>query len=115
MAQISYDQLVRWVGNAPGFGAWGDILCLSVPHDQGCLSLGRTAASFGRICCRQNPSSNCGAGYSGVELACKLADRLGERGRFRLIELTDQILRTSQSLTSQQLVKPWKRGVFGLI
>jgi len=67
----------------------------SVPHDQGCLSLGRTAASFGRICCRQNPSSNCGAGYSGVELACKLADRLGERGRFRLIELTDQILRTS--------------------
>jgi len=40
-------------------------------------------------------SSNCGAGYSGVELACKLADRLGERGRFRLIELTDQILRTS--------------------
>lgn len=36
-----------------------------------------------------------GAGYSGVELACKLAERLGERGRFRLIELTDQILRTS--------------------
>ncbi len=36
-----------------------------------------------------------GGGYSGVELACKLADRLGERGRFRLIELTDQILRTS--------------------
>ncbi len=36
-----------------------------------------------------------GAGYSGVELACKLADRLGERGRFRLIELTEQILRTS--------------------
>ncbi|MBV9388596.1 MAG: NAD(P)/FAD-dependent oxidoreductase [Chroococcidiopsidaceae cyanobacterium CP_BM_ER_R8_30] len=36
-----------------------------------------------------------GAGYSGVELACKLADRLGERGRLRLIELSDQILRTS--------------------
>ena len=36
-----------------------------------------------------------GAGYSGVELACKLADRMGERGRFRLIELSDQILRTS--------------------
>lgn len=36
-----------------------------------------------------------GAGYSGVELACKLADRLGERGRIRIIELTDQILRTS--------------------
>jgi NADH dehydrogenase len=36
-----------------------------------------------------------GAGYSGVELACKLADRLGGRGRLRLIEQADQILRTS--------------------
>ncbi|MBD0364443.1 MAG: FAD-dependent oxidoreductase, partial [Coleofasciculus sp. C3-bin4] len=36
-----------------------------------------------------------GAGYSGVELACKLAERLGERGRLRLIELGDLILRTS--------------------
>lgn len=36
-----------------------------------------------------------GAGYCGVELACKLAERLGERGRLRLIELSDLILRTS--------------------
>ncbi|NES95294.1 MAG: NAD(P)/FAD-dependent oxidoreductase [Desertifilum sp. SIO1I2] len=36
-----------------------------------------------------------GAGYSGVELACKLADRLGERGRLRLVEMSDTILRTS--------------------
>ena len=36
-----------------------------------------------------------GAGYSGVELACKLAERLGDRGRLRLVELSDQILRTS--------------------
>lgn len=36
-----------------------------------------------------------GAGYSGVELACKLADRLGERGRLRLIEQGEMILRTS--------------------
>ena len=36
-----------------------------------------------------------GAGYSGVELACKLADRLGERIRLRLIEMSDMILRTS--------------------
>ena len=33
-----------------------------------------------------------GAGPSGVELACKLADRLGERGRLRLIDRGDQIL-----------------------
>jgi len=36
-----------------------------------------------------------GAGYCGVELVCKLADRLGERGRFRLIEQSNEILRTS--------------------
>jgi len=36
-----------------------------------------------------------GAGYCGVELACKLADRLQERGRLRLIEQSDQILQAS--------------------
>jgi len=36
-----------------------------------------------------------GAGYCGVELACKLADRLGDRGRFRLIEQSNQILQSS--------------------
>ncbi|MDJ0729870.1 MAG: NAD(P)/FAD-dependent oxidoreductase [Crocosphaera sp.] len=36
-----------------------------------------------------------GGGYSGVELACKLADRLGERGRIRLVERGDKILSTS--------------------
>jgi NADH:ubiquinone reductase (non-electrogenic) len=36
-----------------------------------------------------------GGGYSGVELACKLADRLGERGRLRLIERSDTVLSTS--------------------
>jgi demethylphylloquinone reductase len=33
-----------------------------------------------------------GAGYSGVELACKLADRLKDRGRIRLIQSRDTIL-----------------------
>ncbi|PIG91970.1 NAD(P)/FAD-dependent oxidoreductase [Gloeocapsopsis sp. IPPAS B-1203] len=36
-----------------------------------------------------------GGGYCGVELACKLADRLQNRARIRLIEMTDQVLRTS--------------------
>ncbi len=36
-----------------------------------------------------------GGGYSGVELACKLAERLGSQGRVRIIEMTDQILRNS--------------------
>ena len=46
-----------------------------------------------------------GGGYSGVELACKLADRLGERGRFRLIEIGDEILRTSPDFNRQAATK----------
>lgn len=36
-----------------------------------------------------------GGGYSGVELACKVADRLGDRGRVRLVERAAEILQTS--------------------
>lgn len=36
-----------------------------------------------------------GGGYSGVELACKLADRLGDRGRLRIIERGERILKQS--------------------
>ncbi len=43
-----------------------------------------------------------GAGYSGVELACKLADRLGDRGRIRLVELSDTILRASPEFNRRQ-------------
>ena len=54
-----------------------------------------------------------GAGYCGVELACKLADRLGERGRFRLIELSDQILRTSPEFNRTAASKALEaRGVW---
>lgn len=42
-----------------------------------------------------------GGGYSGVELACKLADRLQERGRLRLIERDDTILRNSPSFNQE--------------
>jgi NADH:ubiquinone reductase (non-electrogenic) len=54
-----------------------------------------------------------GGGYSGVELACKLADRLGERGRFRLVELSDQILRTSPEFNKEAATKALEaKGVF---
>jgi NADH dehydrogenase len=42
-----------------------------------------------------------GGGYSGVELACKLRDRLGERGRIRLIERNSTILSTSPESNRQ--------------
>jgi demethylphylloquinone reductase len=54
-----------------------------------------------------------GAGYSGVELACKLADRLKDRGRFRLIEISDQILRTSSEFNREAAKKALDaKGVF---
>jgi NADH:ubiquinone reductase (non-electrogenic) len=46
-----------------------------------------------------------GGGYSGVELACKLAERLGDRGRVRLIERTDTLLRTSPEHNRQAAQK----------
>jgi len=42
-----------------------------------------------------------GGGYSGVELACKVADRLGDRGRVRLVERGDDILHTSAEFNRQ--------------
>ncbi len=46
-----------------------------------------------------------GAGYSGVELACKLAERLGERGRLRLIERGDAILKRSPEFNQEAAQK----------
>jgi len=46
-----------------------------------------------------------GGGYSGVELACKLADRLGDRGRIRLVELSETILRTSPEFNREAAKK----------
>ncbi len=36
-----------------------------------------------------------GGGYTGVELACKLADRLGQRGRIRIVDRGSEILKGS--------------------
>ncbi|NES21604.1 MAG: NAD(P)/FAD-dependent oxidoreductase [Symploca sp. SIO3E6] len=46
-----------------------------------------------------------GGGYSGVELACKLAERLGARGRLRLIERGDEILKTSPEFNREAAQK----------
>ncbi len=46
-----------------------------------------------------------GGGYSGVELACKIAERLGDRGRVRIVEKTDKILATSPEFNQQAAQK----------
>lgn len=54
-----------------------------------------------------------GAGYSGVELACKLTDRLGDRGRLRLVEQAEQILRNSPEFNREAAQKALEeRGVW---
>ncbi|HAO09825.1 MAG TPA: FAD-dependent oxidoreductase [Planktothrix sp. UBA8407] len=42
-----------------------------------------------------------GGGYSGVELACKLADRLGTKARIRIIEQAEEILKTSPEFNQE--------------
>lgn len=54
-----------------------------------------------------------GAGYSGVELACKLADRLKERGRLRLVEQGDMILRYSAEFNREAATQALEeRGIW---
>ncbi|XFA71921.1 NAD(P)/FAD-dependent oxidoreductase [Thermosynechococcaceae cyanobacterium Okahandja] len=54
-----------------------------------------------------------GAGPSGVELACKLADRLGARGRIRLVDRNSEILKSSPEFNRQAaLAALEERGVW---
>jgi demethylphylloquinone reductase len=54
-----------------------------------------------------------GAGYSGVELACKLADRLKERGRIRLIQSRNTILPEAPEFNRKAALKALEqRGIW---
>ncbi len=46
-----------------------------------------------------------GGGYSGVELACKLAARLGKKGRIRIIDRGEQILEDSSEFNRKTAIK----------
>jgi NADH dehydrogenase len=46
-----------------------------------------------------------GGGYSGVELACKLKDRLGERSRIRIVERGEMILKASPEFNRETAQK----------
>jgi NADH dehydrogenase len=46
-----------------------------------------------------------GGGYSGVELALKIADRLGSRGRIRIIERGEQILKQAPKFNQEASLK----------
>jgi len=46
-----------------------------------------------------------GGGYSGVEVACKVAERLGDQGRIRIVELGDTILQNSPELNQKAAQK----------
>ena len=51
-----------------------------------------------------------GGGYSGVELACKLADRLGEQGRIRIIDRGKEILKDSSDFNRKTAIEALEKG-----
>ena len=51
-----------------------------------------------------------GGGYSGVELACKLADRLGEKGRIRIIDRGDKILKNAPEFNREAATKALEKN-----
>ncbi len=51
-----------------------------------------------------------GGGYSGVELACKLADRLGEKGRIRIIDRGTEILKDSSEFNRETAIKALEKN-----
>jgi demethylphylloquinone reductase len=54
-----------------------------------------------------------GAGYSGVEVACKLADRLKERGKIRLIQSRNTILPNAPEFNRNSAIKALEqRGIW---
>jgi demethylphylloquinone reductase len=93
-ANIIYDQLVLALGGETPIGNTPGVAEHTIPF----RNLQDVTRLEGRL--RHLETSDqekirvavVGAGFSGVELACKLADRLKERGRIRLIELGDKIL-----------------------
>ncbi len=54
-----------------------------------------------------------GAGYSGVEVACKLADRVKDRGRIRLVQSRDNILPDAPEFNRKAALKALEqRGIW---
>lgn len=96
-SSLNYDRLVLAMGGETPMDLAPGAAEHAIPF--------RTVADANRVAerLRQLEQSNAekirvaviGGGYSGVELACKLAERLGDRGRLRIVELSDQILRNS--------------------
>ncbi len=91
---INYDKLVLSLGGETPIGNTPGVVEHTIPF----RNLNDVNRLEGRL--RQLETSDAekirvaivGAGFSGVELACKLADRLGDRGRIRLVELGNKIL-----------------------
>ncbi len=46
-----------------------------------------------------------GGGYSGVEIACKISDRLGAKGRIRIIDRGEEILKTASKFNRETAIK----------
>lgn len=96
-SNLAYDQLVITMGGqTPVIGVPG-AKDYAIPFRslQDAYKLGEKLRDLEQSKAEKIRVAVVGGGYSGIEIACKLADRLGERGRLRIIEKSDMILRNS--------------------
>ncbi|MEA5595571.1 NAD(P)/FAD-dependent oxidoreductase [Rivularia sp. UHCC 0363] len=114
-SEISYDRLVLAMGGETPL----DMVPGAIPHAYAFRTLEDAYALEERLRILEESDKDkirvaiVGGGYSGVELACKLSDRLGERGRFRLVEMADGILRNSPEFNREAAKKALdERGVW---
>ncbi len=101
--QITYDYLVIAAGGTTKFVDLPGIKEYALPFKtlNDALRLKEKLRALETSAAEKIRIAIVGGGYSGVELACKLADRLGDRGRLRIIDRGDEILKNAPKFNQQ--------------
>ena len=104
---VNYDRLVIALGGSPALPSIPGVKDYALPFRT--LEDAYRVRQKLRLLEQENPEkirvAIVGGGYSGVELACKISDRLGAKGRVRIIERGEKILSTSSDYNQQQAQK----------
>jgi len=104
---LNYDRLVIALGGSPALPSIPGVKEYALPFRT--LEDAYRVRQKLRLLEQGNPEkirvAIVGGGYSGVELACKISDRLGAKGRVRIIERGEKILSSSADYNQQQAQK----------
>ncbi|MBE9114456.1 NAD(P)/FAD-dependent oxidoreductase [Lusitaniella coriacea LEGE 07157] len=112
---LSYDQLVLGIGGKTPFKGIPGVADHALPFRtlEDAYSLNERLRALECSDRDKIRVAIVGGGYSGVELACKVADRLGERGRLRIIDRGTEILHDSPEFNRETAQKALEeRGVW---